>query len=112
MKARYKWVGIKWKRDQDVAIARQVIAVGEDGKARRWRGKLVHPTRERVRQKRIEKYLRALRVAGKVWRRDCQAVQAPNKVAVEPTGHPSPKTSLGAITQLKLEKNFEKVLFC
>ena len=55
MKTRINWVGIKWKKVQDVELQRRL-----DG----------HPSRERVRQRRMEAYLRALRLVLRIPERE------------------------------------------
>jgi DNA-binding CsgD family transcriptional regulator len=60
MKTGYQWAGIQWKKMQDVIVQRRVVFLGEDGKPVLRRGKVIHPTRERVRQKRMGVYLAAL----------------------------------------------------
>ena len=61
MNGLYNWKGIKWPVEQDVALTKRVIMLGADGLPVIHKGKLKHPTRERVRQKRLEVYLKALK---------------------------------------------------
>lgn len=56
----YKWDGIDWEREADSVISRRVTGVDADGCVVMRGGKPRHPTRERVRQRRMQEYFGVL----------------------------------------------------
>jgi hypothetical protein len=63
MNSKFNWSGIDWTKEQDAALARKVFAVDSGDMPLIRGGVLVHPTRERVRQKRMEVYFGVVREA-------------------------------------------------
>lgn len=59
----YNWQGIAWKDEPDVEVCKKIWLTDANGSPVMHRGKRVHPSRERVRQKRLEIYFNRLRRA-------------------------------------------------
>jgi len=73
MKARYDWKRVRFQTKQDVGIARDLVLRDQHGEVLLFAGKdgeMVpkHPTRERVRQKRLDIFMGVMRLAAKVRR--------------------------------------------
>lgn len=57
MKDRFDWSGIKWTEEQDIVLSKTVCLKDSNGEIVLKDGKPVHPTRERVRQKRLSVFM-------------------------------------------------------